>query len=153
MHAIKVQCAPGRMGEYRGKLYTERSLPFYLVDRKDELGNIRLDDLGRPITAEQALSDVTKNKRWGWMIRLEASSKELADAQRIADFEDQPGLFSKFGAENSGEAAGAMDIGGVSSAGPILAGRDAMVMPSKNAEQFSVPGGGVESGSKNLEVI
>lgn len=153
MPAIKVRCAPGRMGEYRGRLYTDKSAPFYLVDRKDELGQIRLDDKGRPITAEQALSDISVNRRWGWMVRMEATAKELADAQRLADFEDQPNMFSKFGAHNSGEAAGAVDIGGIGTAGPILASREPGIVPDRNAEQFSVPGGGPESGSKNLEVI
>ena len=152
MPAIKVRCAPGRMGEYRGKLYTDASKPFYLVDRKDELGHIRLDDHGRPITAEQALSDISVNRRWGWMIRMDASAKELADAQRLADFEDQPTMFSKFGAHNSGEAAGSADLGGIGQLGQITAGQDTG-LPTVDATQVSIPGGGPESGSKNLEVI
>ena len=153
MPAIKVRCAPGRIGEYRGKLYTEASKPFYLVDRKDELGNIRLDDNGKPITAEQALADISVNRRWCWMIRMEATAKELAEAQRLADFEDQPSMFSKFGAHNSGDAAGAVDIGGIGTQGRVLGGKDDGDMPHSNPTQESVPGGGPESGSKNLEVI
>lgn len=151
MPAIKVKCAPGKMGEYRGRIYTAGSPPFYLVDRKDELGNIRFDDNKRPITAEQAFADYTKDRRWGWMVRLEAPASELAAAQRQADFEDQPGMFSKYNAANSGEAAGGIDLGGIGQQGQINEGNSPL--PRTNAEQVSVPGGGKESGSKNLEVI
>lgn len=151
MPAIKVRCAPGKMGEYRGRIYTQNSPPFFLVDRKDELGNIRLDDNKKPITAEQAFADVSKDRRWGWMVRVESTPSELAQAQRNADFEDQPSMFSKFNAANSGEASGGIDLGGIGRQGPINGGNSPL--PRQDAEQASVPGGGKESGSKNLEAI
>lgn len=151
MPAIKVKCAPGKMGEYRGRIYTQNSPPFFLIDRKDELGNIRLDDNKKPITAEQAFADYSKDRRWGWMVRLEATKEELVNAQRQADFEDQPGMFTKFNAANSGEAAGGIDLGGITPQGPL--GNGNAPLPTKNAEQASIPGGGAESGSKNLSVI
>ena len=151
MPAIKVRCAPAKMGEYRGRIYVQGSPPFFLVDRKDELGNIRLDDNHKPITAELAFADYTKDRRWGWMIRMEATREELLNAQMQADFEDQPSMFTKFNAGNSGEAAGGIDLGGIGTQGVVSGGSG--VLPTTNAEQFSVPGGGAESGQKNLSVI
>lgn len=151
MPAIKVRCAPGRMGEYRGVIYTEKSQPFYLVDRKDELGTIRLDLYGKPITAEQAFSDYEKNRRYGWMVRLEATPKELSDAQRRADLEDQPGLAFQFHAGNSGEAAGAAVLGDIEANTGNVNGGMMDQVPKQEHTHISLPGGGPSS--PNLEVI
>lgn len=156
MPAIKVRCAPGRVGEYRGLHYSDKSAPFYLVDRKDTLGNIKLDSNGIPITAEQAFADFEKNRRFGWMVRLEATPKELSEAQRRSDLEEQPGLAftDRWNAGNSGEAAGALDIGSISAnSGAQISGGERPFVAATKEQTYVQVGNAPRQEGQNLEVL